>query len=430
MTEIHRIGSGNISVFLRSLKTGDFYYARYKVSNKKVANGRRYLTEALGTDRLTDALDKARSRYVEICYLEQQGLALKSKTVESEIDAFVQDYEEGLHQKLSGYSKSMLRGFRKTIVRYFKEYLGKKPLQEVSHEDMVRYEAWRQSYWSKQGTKSKGMHPNARDKASERTLIWEINAFKQFLRWCMTKGLYSGNATEFQFSRSTELGTRSAFTIPQWNKLLGFMRRNAWLKVGKMGNDSRLIRHRKLLRTYILFMSNTGLRVGEARNLQWRHISFVKGHTEEESTLRIWVAASTSKVRKGREVIGTEGAYNALYELHRERLASDDFCEPNDYIWVDTDGSVINEFRESFNNLIRDSDVEFDSEGKKMTIYSLRHTYITRRLQAGVDIYQLAINAGTSVQMVEKYYAHARSPEFSAELTKGYRRAKSPPGRT
>ena len=91
MTEIHRIGSGNISVFLRSLKTGDFYYARYKVSNKKVANGRRYLTEALGTDRLTDALDKARSRYVEISYLKQQGLALKSKTVESEIDAFVQD---------------------------------------------------------------------------------------------------------------------------------------------------------------------------------------------------------------------------------------------------------------------------------------------------------------------------------------------------
>lgn len=423
MNEIHRLGSGNISVFLRPLKKGDFYYARYKISNKKLSNGQRYLTETLDTNNLSHALDKARNRFAEISFLEKQGLALRSRTVAAEIDSFVHDYQNGVQQNLSGFSAGMLRGFRKTIVRYFKEYIGNKPLQEVSHQDLVNYEPWRQNYWSKIKEKSKTMPPNARERASERTLAWEINAFKQFLRWCKTKGVYSGHATEFKFARTTNRGTRSSFTTTQWNKLLGFMRRAAWFKVGKMKNDSRIIRHRKLLKTYILFMANTGLRVGEARHLQWEHITFVKGNTEEENRLKIWIRASTSKVRKLREVIGTEGAYNALYQLHQDRTHAQDFCSPTDHIWVDTDGSVINEFRESFNNLIRDAGVEHDPEGKKMTIYSLRHTYITRRLQAGVDIYQLAGNTGTSVEMIQQYYDHARSTDFATELNKGYRKA-------
>ena len=39
------------------------------------------------------------------------------------------------------------------------------------------------------------------------------------------------------------------------------------------------------------------------------------------------------------------------------------------------------------------------------TAYSLRHTYICVRLMAGADIYQIAKNCRTSVEMIEKYYA-------------------------
>ena len=37
--------------------------------------------------------------------------------------------------------------------------------------------------------------------------------------------------------------------------------------------------------------------------------------------------------------------------------------------------------------------------------YSLRHTYICLRLMEGADIYQIAKNCRTSVEMIEKYYA-------------------------
>ena len=46
-----------------------------------------------------------------------------------------------------------------------------------------------------------------------------------------------------------------------------------------------------------------------------------------------------------------------------------------------------------------------DREGKPRTAYSLRHTYICLRLMEGADIYQIAKNCRTSVEMIEKYYA-------------------------
>ena len=49
--------------------------------------------------------------------------------------------------------------------------------------------------------------------------------------------------------------------------------------------------------------------------------------------------------------------------------------------------------------------MRFDREGQRRTAYSLRHTYICLRLMEGADIYQIAKNCRTSVEMIEKYYA-------------------------
>jgi len=46
-----------------------------------------------------------------------------------------------------------------------------------------------------------------------------------------------------------------------------------------------------------------------------------------------------------------------------------------------------------------------DREGQRRSAYSLRHTYICLRLMEGADIYQIAKNCRTSVEMIEKFYA-------------------------
>ena len=61
--------------------------------------------------------------------------------------------------------------------------------------------------------------------------------------------------------------------------------------------------------------------------------------------------------------------------------------------------------RELFKTILEEENLKFDREGRPRTAYSLRHTYICLRLMEGADIYQIAKNCRTSVEMIEKYYA-------------------------
>jgi integrase len=61
--------------------------------------------------------------------------------------------------------------------------------------------------------------------------------------------------------------------------------------------------------------------------------------------------------------------------------------------------------RELFNTLLDELGLKIDRDSQRRTAYSLRHTYICMRLMEGADIYQVAKNCRTSVEMIEKYYA-------------------------
>jgi len=56
--------------------------------------------------------------------------------------------------------------------------------------------------------------------------------------------------------------------------------------------------------------------------------------------------------------------------------------------------------------VLEEEDLKIDREGQRRTAYSLRHTYICLRLMEGADIYQVAKNCRTSVEMIDKYYAN------------------------
>ena len=61
--------------------------------------------------------------------------------------------------------------------------------------------------------------------------------------------------------------------------------------------------------------------------------------------------------------------------------------------------------RELFKTILEEENLRFDRDARPRTAYSLRHTYICLRLMEGADIYQIAKNCRTSVEMIEKYYA-------------------------
>ena len=55
--------------------------------------------------------------------------------------------------------------------------------------------------------------------------------------------------------------------------------------------------------------------------------------------------------------------------------------EKDSHVFRHPDGSPIQSFKEGFSTLISEAGVQYDQEGDRRTIYSLRHTHATYRLQ-------------------------------------------------
>ena len=78
-----------------------------------------------------------------------------------------------------------------------------------------------------------------------------------------------------------------------------------------------------------------------------------------------------------------------------------------DFVFSDEFNNPIKSFKSGFNALLEDADLVKDNHGLKRTIYSLRHTYATfRKLYGNVDVFDLAGNMGTSVDMIKRHYYH------------------------
>jgi integrase len=52
-----------------------------------------------------------------------------------------------------------------------------------------------------------------------------------------------------------------------------------------------------------------------------------------------------------------------------------------------------------------------NADGEKYTLYSLRHFYAVQMLRHGkVNVFDIAKNMGTSVQIIEQYYGRHATP--------------------
>lgn len=142
-------------------------------------------------------------------------------------------------------------------------------------------------------------------------------------------------------------------------------------------------------RDFVLFMLNTGLRPDEACRLQFRDVSIVKDADTAQRILEI-------EVRGKRGVGYCKSLPEAVDPF--QRVATRKGGSPTDLVF----GKVQ---RELMNSVLADVGLKTDRDGNQRTAYSLRHTYICLRLLDHADIYQLAKNCRTSVEMIERFYA-------------------------
>ncbi len=143
------------------------------------------------------------------------------------------------------------------------------------------------------------------------------------------------------------------------------------------------------LHDYVLFLANTGVRPDEANVLQYRDVKIVDDQSTNERILEI-------EVRGKRGVGYCKSTPNAVRPF--ERLIKRNAPKPEDRVFR------VNH-KKQFNGILAKLNLKLDRDGNRRTAYSLRHTYICMRLLEGADIYQIAKNCRTSVEMIENYYA-------------------------
>jgi len=169
----------------------------------------------------------------------------------------------------------------------------------------------------------------------------------------------------------------------------------------------------------VLVLANTGLRVGEARNLKWSDIEYFPDDDGYEQ-----VAIMARGKTGSREVVArtpdVKEYFGRILNLRCEELGSKP--SGSDYVFCHKDGRQIHSFKKGFAALVKAAKVEFDNMGERRVIYSLRHTYATFRLQQPVNAYALAQNMGTSLKMLEAFYGHTSNRAMASELTKTRKR--------
>ncbi|CAA7627246.1 conserved hypothetical protein [Candidatus Terasakiella magnetica] len=79
-------------------------------------------------------------------------------------------------------------------------------------------------------------------------------------------------------------------------------------------------------------------------------------------------------------------------------------------------GKPILRFDRQFHTMLRNLKMEHDDNGDAFTPYSLRHTWATLKLNAGMDVRLVALNLGTSPEMVHRHYGHDNTKSRASEF--------------
>ncbi|MFO1152064.1 MAG: site-specific integrase [Rhodospirillales bacterium] len=339
-------------------------------------------------ESLAAAKDFAEDWYLELKGKLRRGELKKEKTFRNAAKLFEREFElitEGQR------SPKYVQGQKDRLRVHLTPFFGDRGLSEITPGLVQEYRLHRRE------TSKTGKLP------ARSTIHQEIVALRQVLKTAIRHGwLQHLPDLSVPYKTSGKVTHRAWFSHDEYRQLYEATRRRARKAEGRWQWAC------EQLHDYVLFMANTGLRPDEAARLEYRDVVVVKDDAMEEPILEIDV--------RGKRGVGfcksTTGAVRPF-----ERLKERNTPKPTDRLFPLT-------HRELFNTILAEENLKFDRDGNRRTAYSLRHTYICFRLMEGADIYQIAKNCRTSVEMIEKFYASHIKTQLDAAAINVRRRAR------
>ena len=375
-TDEHDICDGAVKL-LRTKQSNDVWQMRVWIASEK-----KMVRKSLRTKDLETAKEKGRTLYYTMMGKIDSGQKIFTITANELVEKYL-DYQQ---DRVDG---GMITQGRQTTIKtqlsHFLAFVGEnRKLDSINREKYRDYYLFRRKH-----------HPKVQDV----TLVNEKSTIGHMYKFALEKGyINQSRLPMFSEMKRININSRTSFTIEDYKKLYSYLR----TYTNKTMTDEELY-NRKIVRDFILILSNTGLRFGELRAIKWSAITITKSKSKYPNVM-IRVPAEISKVRKDRTAVGMRG------DIFKRIKTYSNHKSPTDYVFASFEtGEMFSRkiLYKMWNIIMKETGL--DESVNDYSYYCLRHTFATYRLQYGkIDIRTLAKVMGCSVRFIEQHYDSAR----------------------
>ena len=376
------------------------WYARLTLDNgKRIVSSTR-----------TEDFEQAKERALELYYETNARVKNKLPAQTRKFKHVAEHAVKRMQSQLDdGYGKQAFKDYISALQRWLIPYFGNTDIDKIDLRALVEFDGWRTQAHGKAFTQSGINNHNA---ALNRVLDeaemngWIVKSMRPTL---LNKGVKSES--------------RGSFTEAEYKKIYTALR-----KWHEKTDNKKAAATREVLRNYVLFLANTGVRHGtEALRLRWKNIEWQ--NSKGERYLVVNVDGKTGY----RTSVARDTVTDYLFRQSKltPSISYDSFDElvsaGNDaYVFTTRLGEVANiaSLNRAFNALLDNLKLKTGADGRTRTLYSLRHYYVTRDLGRGISSHLIAKQVGNSTAMIDKHYSKI-SPTMNANLHSG-RNMKKP----
>ncbi len=410
-------------------KRGEYWQMRMWLGKE-----RKYARFSLRTRNRDTAIDKAKKQYHELKAAELGGRTYFSLTTKQGVAMYLEQRMKDVKAEV------IVIGRYKTIATHLEHWLkfiGKDTkLKELHRTDCENY------FSERRQTKKRNDI-----KISQSTIVNEQSTINAMLSWLFKKNETYIEAFDFKKLKPVDAGDlalkRPIFTKDELAKISEVLSDYVHEPADDKNDKNNAT---KAICGYFNGVSMlTGMRRGEMLQLKWSDISFkeseyqvrLKSGKMFDTLFFITVRGAISKVRRTRQfMVGDDGYIYGLLYLAAKRIKFKDLPTTysdkaerflvknlntiqaiirNDLIFsIDGETPITpRAIYVHFDNLLERAEIQDVSE-RGIVHYSFRHSFITHKVNSGLNLMTVAEMAGTSVSQIEKTYYRTTREKMKA----------------
>ena len=357
----------------------------------------KYVRESLQTDDKESAVNKATERFIYYrsrILKNEKVFSITSSELRDDFLIYIQNQVD--NQQLSKGRQSNIKTFTKHYLKFVNE---KSKIQNIPPKFFRDYLTFRRT---------------SKSDILVSVVINESVTIKQMYRFGVDKGhINSDYCPDFGvMKKPQDEGIRDSFTIDEYGMLINISKN--WYKDKSISDNEEEKYYRRLCNDFILVMANGGFRTQEVRLLKWKDIKKIS-ETDKGVYAEVIVRAENTKIRKSRTLEMRRGDVFQRIKSYSNYTEKDDFVfsvyDKNEVISKRRLYTVFNQLRELVSTIHSDFD-------NTKSLYSLRHFWITIRILAGLNVYDITKISGTSLVQIQKHYDAATSLITSKKMNK------------